>query len=183
MAWSTVTPWRSSLGVHVALYADAGDDGLVFPALDGGPMRRSNFRRRVWVPATEVAGVEGLRFHDLRHTAARLAAASGASLKARMARIGDASAAAALRYQHVLDGQDNDIARFLDRFDWSLGADRDDPTLTVAHHDDPNPFGHVRGTDAGEGLAGDPDNPSDQDFYGGDDGTRTHDPLLAKQVL
>ncbi len=37
------------------LYAEPGDDGLVFPALDGGPMRRSNFRRRVWEPATDRA--------------------------------------------------------------------------------------------------------------------------------
>jgi len=61
-------------------------------------------------------GMSGFRFHDLRHTAATLAAASGASLKALMARIGHASAAAALRYQHVIDGQDADIVRYLERF-------------------------------------------------------------------
>ena len=33
-----------------------------------------------------------------------------------MARIGHASAAAALRYQHVIDGQDAEIVRFLERF-------------------------------------------------------------------
>jgi hypothetical protein len=33
-----------------------------------------------------------------------------------MARIGHASAAAALRYQHVIDGQDADIVRYLERF-------------------------------------------------------------------
>lgn len=47
----------------------------VFTGTDGGLLRRSNFRDRVWVPAT--AGKEqrgwapilpGLRFHDLRHT-------------------------------------------------------------------------------------------------------------------
>ena len=79
-------------------------------------MRRSNFRRRVWEPATSDVGVSGLRVHDLRHTAATLAAASGASLKALMARIGHASAAAALRYQHVIDGQDADNVRYLERF-------------------------------------------------------------------
>jgi integrase len=80
-------------------------------------MRRSNFRRRVWLPATKEVGVEGLRFHDLRHTAATLAAASGTSLRALMARIGHASAAAAIRYQHVIDGQDADIVDYLERFD------------------------------------------------------------------
>lgn len=77
-----------SLAVHMDLYALPGDDGLVFPSADGQPMRRSNFRRRVWEPATAEAGMSGFRFHDLRHTAATLAAASGSSLKALMARIG-----------------------------------------------------------------------------------------------
>ena len=80
-------------------------------------MRRSNFRLRVWLPATREVGVEGLRFHDRRHTAATLAAASGASLRALVSRIGHALAAAAIRYQHVIDGQDADIVDYLERFD------------------------------------------------------------------
>jgi integrase len=105
-----------SLAVHLEVYAEAGPEGLVFPAVEGGPMRRSNFRRRVWEPSTTAADVQGLRFHDLRHTAATLAAGSGTSLKALMARIGHASAAAALRYQHIIDGQDAEIVAYLERF-------------------------------------------------------------------
>lgn len=105
-----------SLVAHLDRFAEPGADGLVFPATDGGPMRRSNFRRRVWAPATAKVGVAGLRFHDLRHTAATLAAASGTSLKALMARIGHNSAAASLRYQHVIDGQDAEIVAYLERF-------------------------------------------------------------------
>ena len=120
-----------SLAVHIDLYALPGDEGLVFPVVEGGPMRRSNFRRRVWEPATAHVGVRGLRVHDLRHTAATLAAASGTSLKALMARIGHASAAAALRYQHVIDGQDADIVRDLDRFG------EEPPVLPRAHDDTP----------------------------------------------
>src|SRR5687767_7406145 len=55
-----------------------------------------------------------LSFHDLRHTGATLAAASGAPLRALMHRMGQNSAAAAIRYQHVLDGQDVAIAAYLD---------------------------------------------------------------------
>ncbi|MEJ7844823.1 MAG: tyrosine-type recombinase/integrase, partial [Acidimicrobiales bacterium] len=131
-----------SLLVHVELYAEAGDDGLVFPGIEGGPMRRANFRRRVWEPATAAVGVSGLRFHDLRHTAATLAAASGTSLKALMARIGHASVAAAMRYQHVIDGQDAEIVGFLERFG-------DDPSVAAnAVGDRPMtaPIGHVVGT-------------------------------------
>jgi integrase len=169
-----------SLQVHLALYSEPTYDGLVFPAIDGGPMRRSNFRRRVWEPATADVGVTGLRFHDLRHTATTLAAASGTSLKALMARIGHASAAAALRYQHVIDGQDAEIVRYLERFG------EEGPSVPVGGHDDPpvsDRKGHIVGTPAGPAVAADNPQAGDQDFLGGDDGTRTHDPLLAKQVL
>jgi hypothetical protein len=37
---------------------------LVFTGWDGGPLRRSNYRNRVWLPALKQAGLEGLRFHD-----------------------------------------------------------------------------------------------------------------------
>jgi integrase len=86
----------------------------VFPAERRGPLRRSNFNRRVWAPATRAVGVEGLRFHDLRHTAATLAVAAGASTRELMARLGHASSAAALRYQHVMAGRDQAIAAALD---------------------------------------------------------------------
>jgi integrase len=86
----------------------------VFPVERGGPIRRSNFTRRVWIPATRAAGVEGLRFHDLRHTAATLAVAAGASTRELMVRMGHSSSAAALRYQHVMAGRDAAIAAALD---------------------------------------------------------------------
>ena len=123
--------------------------------------------------------MSGLRFHDLRHTAATLAAASGTSLKALMARIGHASAAAALRYQHVIDGQDADIVRYLERFG-------DEPSVPERAHDDaPSTAvgGHVVGTPSDSIDQTDESQARDQEHRGGDDGTRTHDPLLAKQVL
>ena len=56
----------------------------------------------------------GLRFHDLRHTAATLAAATGATTRELMARIGHSSPAAALRYQHVMKDRDKAVAAVLD---------------------------------------------------------------------
>ena len=35
-------------------------------------VRRHNFNGRVWKPATHAAALDGLRIHDLRHTAAAL---------------------------------------------------------------------------------------------------------------
>jgi integrase len=165
-----------ALAVHIDLYALPGDDGLVFPSADGEPLRRSNFRRRVWEPATADVGMSGFRFHDLRHTAATLAAASGTRLKALMARIGHASAAAALRYQHVIDGQDADIVRYLERFG-------EEPPVPTIDRDHPPVLGTQWARSMRNGST-ETDSPvPDQDFLGGDDGTRTHDPLLAKQVL
>jgi integrase len=99
---------------HLARFSAPGVDGLVFVTAEGAPLRRENFRKRVWLPACRAVDVEGLRFHDLRHTNATLAAASGAPLRALMARLGHASAAAAIRYQHTVAGQDEAIAGFLD---------------------------------------------------------------------
>lgn len=99
---------------HLGAYGQSGPDGLVFVNPDGSLLRRENFRRRVWLPACRAAGIEALRFHDLRHTGATLAAASGAPLRAIMHRLGHASAAAAIRYQHIVGGQDEAIAEYLD---------------------------------------------------------------------
>jgi integrase len=51
-------------------------------------------------------GVPGLHFHDLRHTGNTLAAATGASLRDLMARMGHDSSDAAIIYQHTSDVAD-----------------------------------------------------------------------------
>ncbi len=58
--------------------------------------------------------MEGFRIHDLRHTGNTLAAATGASTKELMARMGHASARAALIYQHATRERDVVIATALD---------------------------------------------------------------------
>jgi integrase len=89
--------------------------GLVFPAPAGGPMRRSNFRRRSWASATRAAGLEGLRFHDLRHTAVALAIAEGAHPKSIQSRIGHSSIVTTLdRYGHLFPALDEQIAEGID---------------------------------------------------------------------
>lgn len=70
----------------------ADSEALVFVAPDGGPLHYTNWRRRVWKPATEAAGLPALRFHDLRSTAASLLVASGADVKTAQARLGHSSA-------------------------------------------------------------------------------------------
>jgi integrase len=83
---------------HLAKFAQPGVDGLVFCGQKGGRLRRSNFSTK-WTKARRAVDMEELHFHDLRHTANTLAAATGASTRELMHRMGHASSAAALRYQ------------------------------------------------------------------------------------
>ncbi len=103
----------AELTEHVALYSEPGPGGLVFSGPKGGALRNANFGRSVWRPAVDSVGRQGLHFHDLRHTGNTLAAATGASLRELMARMGHASPEAALRYQHATSDRDAVIAAAL----------------------------------------------------------------------
>jgi integrase len=98
---------------HLAHFVEPDPDGLVFTSGGGAPLRQSNFHNRNWAPALREAGVEKLRFHDLRHVAGTLATVSGATIREVQGRLGHASPAAAYRYQHVLDSRGAEIAERL----------------------------------------------------------------------
>ena len=80
---------------------------MIFPNSKEQPIRRVSWRS-VWLLARKRAGLPEFRFHDLRHTGNTLAAATGASTKELMARMGHASTQAALIYQHA--GADREAA-------------------------------------------------------------------------
>ncbi|MBK6442860.1 MAG: site-specific integrase [Actinomycetales bacterium] len=92
-----------------------GPDALVFPAADGVSHIAPSTLYRVYYPAREAAGRPDLRWHDLRHTGAVLAAQTGATLAELMSRLGHSTPQAALRYQHTAKGRDAEIARNLSR--------------------------------------------------------------------
>ena len=104
-----------ALAKHLARYTAKSPEAFVFLSSQGTHLRRSNFNRRVWQPAVKAAGVEGLRVHDLRHTAGTLATAAGGSLREVMDRLGHSTTIAAVRYQHVMADRDAAIARELNR--------------------------------------------------------------------
>ena len=83
--------------------ASGAADDLVFTAPEGGPLRVSNFRRKVWLPAVAPSDApDGLRVHDLRHTAASLAISAGASIKAVQHMLGHKNVTITLdRYSHL----------------------------------------------------------------------------------
>lgn len=97
---------------------EPGPDTLVFPSPMGGLLSRTRFRTRVWLPAVEAAGLEGLRVHDLRHTAVSLWIAGGASHKQIAQRAGHSSVSVVLdRYGHLYDDADDQLAERLDAHD------------------------------------------------------------------
>lgn len=94
---------------HMRRFVAPGKTSLLFPAIDGRHLSPTALHR-VFARARENAGRPDLRWHDLRHTGAVLAASTGATLAELMSRFGHSTPAAALRYQHAAAGRDAVIA-------------------------------------------------------------------------
>jgi integrase len=90
-------------------------EAFVFTAPQGGPLRVIAFRARVWRPATRKAELDGLRIHDLRHTAIALWIAAGAGPKEVATRAGHTSVSFTLdRYGHLYPEADTALRDRLD---------------------------------------------------------------------
>ena len=99
---------------HLLAYTAPGPDGLLIPSRnDPAEHLRQSSLTRVFYPARKAAGRPDLRFHDLRHTGAVLAAQTGAMLAELMGRLGHSTSQAAMRYQHAAADRDAIIARRL----------------------------------------------------------------------
>lgn len=104
-----------SVGEGLAAAVGGRREGFVFPSATGGPLGRRAWMSRVWRPAVRAAGLEGLRFHDLRHHAASVAVAAGAHPRALQARLGHSSARVTMDvYASVLPGLDEELASRLE---------------------------------------------------------------------
>jgi integrase len=115
------------LAAHLAGRGDP--EAFVFTAPEGGPLRVHGFRARVWRPATRRADLDGLRIHDLRHTAVALWIAAGANPKEVSARAGHASVSFTLdRYGHLYPEADTALR---DRLDALYGTALPAPTSPV----------------------------------------------------
>ena len=117
---------RDALAEHIA---GRGADALAFTAPRGGVLRVSAFRRSTWNEACVATGLGtfveddesgrkqyvGLVPHELRHTAASLAIASGASVKGIQAMLGHVSATLTLdRYGHLFGDELDAVAERID---------------------------------------------------------------------
>jgi integrase len=124
LSWGTPKTHERRLVTMPAFLADRlaaqlgeiSEDGLVFTAPKGGPLRSSPFRQTVWVPAVEAAELGQVRIHDLRGTAASLMISSGANIKAVQRQLGHASAAMTLDlYGHLYEDDLDALSEALDR--------------------------------------------------------------------
>jgi len=111
--------WNSRRTIH--LPADLVDvlrgsleaigDGSVFTSEGGKYLRRSNFRRRTWLPAVKRSVGLPMRFHDLRHTHAALLIANNENPKVIQERLGHKDISTTLNvYGHLMPGLGRDAA-------------------------------------------------------------------------
>jgi integrase len=90
-------------------------DDLVFTGLRGNPLRSQIFQRTVLNQACEQAGIVRVTPHELRHTAASLAIASGANVKVVQQMLGHKSATLTLDlYGHLFGDQLDVVADAMD---------------------------------------------------------------------
>jgi integrase len=104
-----------ALGAHVGRFTDGGPHSLVFTTDSGTPLRSSNFRRNVWLPAITEIDQDGLRPHDLRHTCASLLIAADAHPRHIKEHLGHSSIRVTMDvYGHLYEDSRDEIAERLE---------------------------------------------------------------------
>jgi integrase len=137
---------------QLAERAQPGPDGLVFVNIVGNPPHSSGFTAFTWARAKRQAGLEGVRWHDLRHTAVAFAIEQGAHAKAIQERMGHASVSVTLdRYGHLLPSLGERIADGRDSTFLSAanGAQVVAPVAEIRSRAHPSPSPHGRRQDLG----------------------------------
>jgi len=117
-----------ALASHIARFCAKRKDGspdpegYVFTSTMGGPLRRTAFMRRIFHAAVRRAGLEPLRWHDLRHTSASLAISTGVPILVVSKMLGHSRTSTTLDvYGHLLPDQETELA---DKLDAMANAER-----------------------------------------------------------
>jgi len=89
-------------------------DDLVFASVEGKPLNPPSLSRE-FNRIVKRAGLENVRFHDLRHTFASLMLLRGAKPKVISEALGHASVAFTMDvYSHIIEGMQSDAMALLD---------------------------------------------------------------------
>lgn len=116
----------------------SGQD-LLFTAPLGGIISPNTWRGRVWNPAVESLGLDGVTFHSLRHSQGALLVEQGEHPLVIARRLGHTSVKTVLDiYGHLFDGIDQEAASRLDQRVRETGADqmRTKPMSAIPRHKD-----------------------------------------------
>jgi integrase len=97
---------------HLDAYVGSDPCAPLLAGPKGGRLRPAVVQK-AWGVARVSIGRPELHYHDLRHAGATWLAVSGATTRELMARLGHASPAAALRYQHATEDRDTALASAL----------------------------------------------------------------------
>jgi len=106
----TLPRWLvEELAQHIAEWP--ADNRHLFTSPEGGYLRATNFRRRVWKPAVSKSVGEPMRVHDLRHSHVALLIEQGVHPAVVASRLGHTSVRTVLDvYGHLYEGLDRDAA-------------------------------------------------------------------------
>jgi integrase len=114
-------PALAALREHREASAFKGSTDYVFASRVGTPLHWRNVARRALNPALARAGIEPLRWHDLRHTFASLLIGSGANVVFTSRQLGHGSSDITLRvYAHLFDRAEQ-AQRARDLLEMTLG--------------------------------------------------------------
>ncbi|MGA8475803.1 MAG: tyrosine-type recombinase/integrase [Candidatus Cybelea sp.] len=100
---------------HKAVHPSPND--FVFTAPEGGGIRRTTFRSRVWLPLVKKAKVPVVTLYGLRHSAASLMAAMGVPLLVASRALGHSNIrTTANTYTHLFEESQREVASKFDDF-------------------------------------------------------------------
>jgi integrase len=132
-----LTVVAAELAAEQLVAREGGPLELLFPSPAGAMWRKDNFMARVFRPAVRRAELDGLTFHDLRHTYASLMVAAGVTPHVIAEQLGHRDARLVLqRYGHLYPGASRQAAIDLDLYlqaatvgqTWDGGGLKDEPS-------------------------------------------------------
>lgn len=100
---------------HVEPLVDRRKSGFLFLTAEGTPLDHHNYRRRVWIPAVERAGLADVHLHDARHTYASWLIQDGVPLEEVGRLLGHVSPLTTRRYAHLAETPSASVLSALSR--------------------------------------------------------------------